>query len=726
MRWNAPADNGAHIQQYILESDNGKGTDFVEVIRMKGKQYSLSKLLPSTWYTFRLAALNECGQSIFSDTVKYSTSGNPPLQMVPPIMQASTSNSLRIAWGRRGQDEDYVLQLSDDDSGHGFLTCYTGRDTQYECKNLKRATGYQFRMHAKNETGSSPWSDVVIYVTQPERPGRPQKLHVKGKIHATHFRAKWEPPTDKGGADITIYNLQINDGAGYETIYTGNDTEAACDRLHPGTTYQLRISCEGPGGASLYSEPCTITTDGVVPGAPTPPVCSNPPGPYAAVLRWEQPDYNGGAPILEYELKLDNVNNSTTTTTTPNNTNDTTFSIAYRGKDAFCVAKDLLPGAEYDCQIRALNRIGASPWSDSYRFKAGASAPFAPELPVVCVRSSTHVIVTWKEPISNGSQINEYQLASAYVPQIVQQVSSDEDTAEQTAENQQQNEIFNVCYQGLNTSADVKHLVPFTRYAFKVCAKNIAGSSLYSSVATVQMPAAAPAAPAIDSHSTTSNELKLSWKQPEDNGSAILYYNIDCVERQMSTDSPATEYTITNLNPETMYKCKVQAVNSIGTGPFSHAVRITTNPLPPKPPKLECTGSGHNFIKLKWADGKNLDFTRFYLQMFNARAKEYQPIYDGKLMTFKVNKLQEQSTYLFRICSESDHAGIGDFSADYAFNTTATIPSSIKPPKCSEQDSHLMLEWQYSRNVFADPVEYVLQVQNSKEQEFKQVNYIYI
>lgn len=43
------------------------------------------------------------------------------------------------------------------------------------------------------------------------------------------------------------YILEVNSGSGYEQVYSGPDTEAVCDRLTPGTTYQLRVSCASAG-----------------------------------------------------------------------------------------------------------------------------------------------------------------------------------------------------------------------------------------------------------------------------------------------------------------------------------------------------------------------------------------------------------------------------------------------------------------------------------------------
>jgi hypothetical protein len=61
-RWNASADNGSHIIQYILEYDEGKDEGFVEVFKSRGKQHNLTKLQASTCYKFRLAAVNAYGK----------------------------------------------------------------------------------------------------------------------------------------------------------------------------------------------------------------------------------------------------------------------------------------------------------------------------------------------------------------------------------------------------------------------------------------------------------------------------------------------------------------------------------------------------------------------------------------------------------------------------------------------------------------------------------------
>ncbi|KAI8129980.1 Fibronectin type-III domain-containing protein 3a [Lucilia cuprina] len=717
LRWNNPLCNGSSIQHYLLEYDEGKtgarvvneaACKFVEAVKTKGRQYIMTKLQPSTIYNFRLAAVNEVGPSAYSPVCTFSTQGNPPSAPKPPTLQAFNSSSLRLVWERRQSDGAtciYVLQMLDRGSGHGYLNMYNGQDCSYECCQLRRATLYYFRLRAENEAGASAWSNEVAYKTAPERPGRPGKPYAKGKIHGTHFRVRWEPPTDNGGAEIQRYYLEINAGGQkFDRIYTGVDCEASCDRLQPGTTYQLRASCEGPGGLSPYSEVSHITSEAVVPAAPPSPYYDNPPGPYAAVLRLDKPEYNGGAPILEFELQLRKCSEQETPRS------------VYRGKDAYC--------------------------------------------------SATQLHVSWQEPANKGgAPIAEYRLESA----TASNVSND---SESSTPQPPPSSAFHTCYQGLQTSADIRNLMPFTYYYFRVNACNMAGVSKWSPLVNCQTPAAVPSAPQIKDLEFTSNDATLRWSSPECNGSEITNYTIEYAERTIMTSDNACEYTVTNLQPETSYKFRVQAINAIGSGPYSLYAKLTTLPSPPTPPKLECSGVGHNFIKLKWGDGKNLDFTKFYVEMFVQRAKEFQVVYSGTNCMCKVNKLQERTAYTFRICAGNDRAGVGEYSEEFVFSTSACLPNSIKAPRIAQNlpsaassastssanansgsspsssssgggvipsgllpetpsfltglgnlmlGVPLTLEWQHSKNSFSDRVEYMLQYAIGKDGEFKKI-----
>ncbi|XP_065079056.1 fibronectin type-III domain-containing protein 3A isoform X3 [Ochlerotatus camptorhynchus] len=817
LRWNAATDNGAHITNYILEYDNGKyngmihlinsqNCDFVEVCKTKGKQFTVNKLHPSTSYIFRLSAVNECGRSGYSDLVKYNTAGNPPSQPAPPTLQHATATSLKLAWQRRSPSEGFTLQMNDLDQGYGYKNIYTGPDTVYECVGLRRATTFQFRVKAENENGMSPFSKEMVFRTLPSCPSRPAKPQVKGKIHATAFKVKWDPPVDTGGAEINLYHLEISSGAMYERMYSGKESEAMIERLSPGTTYQIRVLCEGPGGISAFSDPSLVTTEPVVPRAPPRPHCNGAPTPYAACLIWEKPDYNGGAPILEYEMEVEMTNKSRNS--------------CYRGKEQYCVVKDLRPGEMYTVQVRAINRIGAGEWSEEFSFHAGAAPPNAPKELSITLKSPTHLTVIWDEPHCNGAPISEYILQSS--------------TSADLSPPPEEERVFQTVYNGLQRMADLKNLAPFTNYHFRVCAVTSAGSSRYSTTFSQKTPAAPPNVPVLGQHKITARSILICWETPQSNGSPIAQYKIECGDRVITTDAASTmfrrsneqgsagkndqvdedddeeeetdedeekddleenssedtterteanlvdastssssmnpnrnEMLIGDLHPETSYKLRIQAVNEIGSGPFSSFIKFTTAPLPPKPPKLECIQFGFSHLKLRWGEGKNLaDLARYYVEMENNRTGEYQNVHTGTRSTCKVMKLHELTPYTFRIAVETKHAGMGDFSEDFVFVTSAATPNSIKAPRvyieplggggsANSSPQHppslngsvsnltvvqgsthlttgatvsapgaslLTIEWQTSRNnPFSDPIEYVLHMGKAKDQEFCEV-----
>ncbi|XP_067007900.1 fibronectin type-III domain-containing protein 3A isoform X2 [Anabrus simplex] len=686
LRWNAPVDNGSHITQYVLECDEGKGNGFVEVYKNKGKQHNLMKLQASTCYRFRLAAVNDCGKSLYSDVIQFSTSGSPPNQPSPPVLKEASVNSLHLAWQRRPNDEDFTLQMEDLESGHGFLPIYNGKEQHYIREGLRRHTEYKFRLRANNEEGASRWSEEVCYRTLPDRPAAPPRPSVKGRVHAHAFKMKWEPPSDRGGADITTYILELNSGSGFETIYTGPDTECVCDRLVPGTTYQVRVSCISAGGRSDCSDLCTVITEAVCPSKCSPPRLHGKPRATSLSLKWGYPEYDGGAPLTEFEVIM--------------KCPDSSLRVVHKGKETECTVLDLSPGQDYVFQVRAYNRVGAGPWSEVLEVLSGAAPPACPGSLQVTCRSPHSALVQWEEPISNGAPITDYRLEMC------------------TTDKEQD---YVTVFHGLATSHEVKGLLAATPYFFRIQASNSVGWSPLSAPSLGLTPPSSPAAISQLRYSATPTSLTLSWQEPACHGADILHYSIDVGERVECTEGPELEHTVHNLQPMTTYRCRVQAVNCVGPGPFSPVLRASTLPLPPAPPRLECVGIGHNYLKLKWGDGKNPDFTQYTVEMENHSSKDFYTVYHGTSHSCKVNRLHELTRYRFRIAAAND-TGQGESSEPQEFSTCIAPPPSLKAPKVS--DVHLRsctVEWSPCKPSWTDPIIYQVQLARLRDQEYKQV-----
>ena len=70
-------------------------------------------------------------------------------------------------------------------------------------------------------------------------------------------------------------------------------------------------------------------------------------------------------------------------------------------------------GRPYLFQVRAFNRVGSGPWSESLEVVSGAGAPDTPNAPRVQCRGPNLAILDWNEPSFNGAMVTEYRLQLA-------------------------------------------------------------------------------------------------------------------------------------------------------------------------------------------------------------------------------------------------------------------------------------------------------------------------
>ncbi|XP_018899545.1 fibronectin type-III domain-containing protein 3A isoform X2 [Bemisia tabaci] len=692
LKWFAANDNGSRILQYILECDQGCG-EFVEIFKNKNKTFNYKPLTPSTFYKFRLAAVNEYGKSKYSDIVVYATAGSPPSQPAPPQLLEQGVDSLRLGWGHRPEDEDYILQMNDPATEYGFLHVYNGKDTQYCCTNLHRYTSYKFRLRAHNEEGISRWSEEVSYSTLPGRPSQPPRPHVKGRVRAHNFNIKWDPPADTGGASITNYHLEMNSGNGYQVIYSGPDNECNLDGLEPGSTYLLRVSCESKGGRSIASEPLSVLTESVCPGRCSPPRLHAKPRPYSIHLKWNLPEKDGGSPITHIELKVSESGD------------EASERIAYQGLDSETLVTDLSPGTQYVFQLRAVNKVGKGPWSDPLEVTSGAVAPEPPN-PVDIEWNGLVAHCSWEPPRCNGAPIVDYKLELA----------------------QGDTMSFSQVYKGAATSADVHHIPPASLCHFRIQASNTAGWSNPSEVRSVSSPPSVPAVVPQLRCTATISSLRLHWGVPVSNGEPITHYTVDVSPLREPWDTPDTECVVDDLTPATSFKVRVRAVNKLGAGPWSPILKTATLPLPPSPPLLKCVHPAHNYLKLKWScepsTTRSTNQMKYTLVMQNPQRPDVDiEVYSGPKDSYKVSRLQEQTTYKFAISAAND-AGQGPLSSYYSFSTSTAPPSPLKAPRVSEVTSDgCTVEWTPARPMGAgcDPLSYCLQISRLRDQQFNQV-----
>ncbi|CAF4625933.1 unnamed protein product, partial [Rotaria sp. Silwood2] len=367
------------------------------------------------------------------------------------------------------------------------------------------------------------------------------------------------------------------------------------------------------------------------------------------------PDYDGGSPVIEFEVQVINSDNSSR--------------MVYRGRDLDCIVAGLLPGRPYIFQVRAFNRAGAGPWSEYLDVLSGPGVPEAPRNIVVTCRTANSALISWEEGVNNGAAITEFRLEWS----------------------RKENDSFMQLYCGTNCTYEAKGLTPVTHYFFRVQAVNLAGPSPYSMLASCVTPAAPPSIVTSVKAHPKSTSMTITWKEPSNNGSPITGYYIDIGEKELIFASPElTEYNIDEVLPDTAYRIRIRAVNSIGQGPYSSTVKCHTKCLPPDAPQLECVTATYNSIKLKWntinhiiptvtSNTEQTTSTRVitYIIEMEGKDENFNCVYSGNTSSHKINKLQENTSYHFRICAKND-TGPGPWSEIYTFTTKKAPPNALK------------------------------------------------
>ncbi|XP_053328630.1 fibronectin type-III domain-containing protein 3A-like isoform X2 [Spea bombifrons] len=700
LQWKAASDNGSKINGFLLEWDEGKQGPFKECYSGYFKQYKLTKLTPSTKYAFRLAAKNDMGMSGFSETVVFYTSGSVPPTPLPPRLVQSGITWLSLEWSPpndNSSDETltYCLEMEEEGSGYGFKPKHNGEELTCTLKNLRRNTSYKFRVFAFNSEGRSNPSNVVQYATSPDRPGPPCKLSVKGKIHAHNVKVTWDAPKDNGGAEVSKYFLEISEtsnGNRWDVIYSGSSKEHVCDHLKPGTVYRLRLYCANAVGSSQVSDILTVQTAVVPPGPCHPPRLAGKARPRDLSLQWAYPPSDGGTSVTSYTVEMAK-------------SDQEDRGPVYQGPELECTVSNLLPGQTYSFWIKAANKAGCGPFSEKSEFCTAPGPPERCKMPLLSCKSANCILANWEAPMCNGSEITEYRLEWGRMEGCMQ-----------------------IVYTGSCPSYEIKGLTAATTYYCRVQAVNTAGAGLFGDTAVVTTPASVPAAVTslhvldgdlLETPLPSPSEcLAIAWKEPCCNGSDITGYNIEYGEKQQLTVDCVTSCILENLIPDRAYRIRIQAINSLGAGPFSQSIKAKTKPPPPNPPHLECVVFSPQSLKLKWGDGSSkalaTETSQFNLQMED-KLSRFFTIYNGPCHTYKVQRLNESTTYNFRIQAYND-AGEGPFSDVYSFATTKSPPSALKAPKVQQIEDNLCeVTWETLPPMRGDSIVYILQLTNGRE-----------
>ncbi len=141
------------------------GVNFAEVGAVRGDQtrFRVEGLRPGTIYWFRLQAVNQFGNSPFSDTVNLKTKREAPIAPSGLVAANVWATRVDLAWADRSDNESgFVVQLSTDGKIFREVGRTGANTTHFRVEQLRPNTRYWFRVLAVNEIEASVSTELMV------------------------------------------------------------------------------------------------------------------------------------------------------------------------------------------------------------------------------------------------------------------------------------------------------------------------------------------------------------------------------------------------------------------------------------------------------------------------------------------------------------------------------------------------------------------------------------
>ena len=263
LAWTAPAGGGAvatYTAQYRVAGTTGWNLFSASIIT---NAVSVTGMIASTVYEFRVFAVNAAGSGTASATASASTPAAPPGQATGLSAGSATSTSVPLSWTAPtsgGTPASYTAQyrVSGTSTWTSASTAISG--TTYLVTSMSPSTAYDFQIIAVNSAGSGPASASVSASTTIAPPGGVTGL-AAGTITATTAGLSWTAPATGGAVANYTAQFRVSGASSWTTASaTITGTNTVVTGLTGSTAYQFQVLATNAGGAGAPSATVSATT----------------------------------------------------------------------------------------------------------------------------------------------------------------------------------------------------------------------------------------------------------------------------------------------------------------------------------------------------------------------------------------------------------------------------------------------------------------------------------
>nr|XP_020466112.1 protein sidekick-2-like isoform X2 [Monopterus albus] len=618
LTWAQAFDGNSPLIRYILEvsENNAPWTVLLANIEPESTGVIVGGLIPARSYQFRLCAVNDVGRGQFSKETDRLTLPEEPPSAPPQTVIASgrTNQSIMIQWQappeshQNGPLQGYIIRY-----------CLSGLPVDCQIKNITTPdqtsllledliiwTNYEIEVAAYNGAGRGIYSHKVTEWTLQGVPTVPPGNVKAEAVNSTTVRFTWSAPSPQFINGINQgYKLLAWDPNRANEVTVVTVRPNFQDSVHVGyisglkkfTEYYASVLCFTTPGDGPRSPPQWLRTHEDTPGAvghlSFTDILDT-----SLKVSWKEPQEKNGV-LTGYRISWEEFNRTNTRVThyLPNLTQE------YK-------VTGLTALTTYTIQVAAMTSKGQGHLSAST-----ISSGVPPELPgpptnlAVSNVGARSVTLQFKPGYDGKTSISCWQV-EAQIGII--------------GENKEWLMVHQLTNEPDARSLEVLNLNPYTFYRFRMRQVNIVGTSPPSQpsrkIQTLQAPPdISPANVTLRTASETSLWLRWvplpEWEyngNPDFVGYRIQYSKAGSkggVLSHVIMDRLEREFTIEDLEEWMEYEVRIQAINGIGSGPWSQPVHGRTRESVPSsgPTNVSAFATTSSSILVRWGEVPEAD-----------------------------------------------------------------------------------------------------------------------